>query len=207
MKNDHYEVELYEDFVDSLLPCLSPYQAMTYLYLFRNSSPQEGKLECRIGKRSMASQCCRSVRGTEISFAQMTSVLNGLEDMNCIRIKDSNREGTLYEVVPPLNVPIVAERLASTQIEDVDADYFNDPEKRIEVFERDQWTCQYCGEKVDEKNSTLDHFIPKSKGGGNNKENLRTACLACNSVKSGKSFEEAAPLILTSISKRRQRSG
>ena len=40
---------------------------------------------------------------------------------------------------------------------------------------------------------------------GSLKENLRTCCLICNSVKSGKSFEEAAPLILKSMQERRQR--
>jgi len=72
------------------------------------------------------------------------------------------------------------------------------------LFERDGWKCQYCGELVTEQTATLDHRIPVSKGGDDSEGNLATACLMCNSLKSGKSYEEAAPLILASI---RQRQG
>ena len=86
-----------------------------------------------------------------------------------------------------------------------DDDYFIDPEKRKIIFEEDNWICQYCGEKVTDKNATLDHYIPKCNKCNNNKENLRTSCIICNSVKSGKSYEEAAPLILKSIQERKSR--
>ena len=84
-------------------------------------------------------------------------------------------------------------------------DYFNDPKERILIFERDNCTCQYCGEKVTKDNATLDHYIPQSKGGKNTKDNLRTLCLVCNGIKSSKAFEEAAPFILKSIQERRKR--
>jgi len=88
----------------------------------------------------------------------------------------------------------------------VEEDYYNDTEKRKELYERDQWTCQYCGEKVSAENITLDHFIPYHSGGSNKKENLRTACLMCNSVKSGKTYEEAAIHLLKNIQQRRKRN-
>ncbi|MBY0246097.1 MAG: HNH endonuclease [Nitrospiraceae bacterium] len=78
-------------------------------------------------------------------------------------------------------------------------------EKRKEIYERDQWICQYCGDRVTPENATLDHFVPQCKSGTNKKENLRTACLLCNSVKSGKSYEEAAVYLLKSIQTRRGR--
>jgi 5-methylcytosine-specific restriction endonuclease McrA len=55
------------------------------------------------------------------------------------------------------------------------------------------------------KDSNARPYIPKSKSGRNNIDNLKTACLLCNSIKSGKSFEEAAPLLLKSITERRKR--
>jgi 5-methylcytosine-specific restriction endonuclease McrA len=64
----------------------------------------------------------------------------------------------------------------------------------------------YCGEKVSPKDVTLDHFIPQSKRGGNSKENLRTCCLRCNSIKSGKTYEEAAPFLLKSVQERKAKS-
>ncbi len=51
------------------------------------------------------------------------------------------------------------------------------------VFKRDNLKCQYCG-KLGTKNSmTLDHVIPRSRGGGNSYENVVTCCMPCNAKK------------------------
>ena len=131
--------------------------------------------------------------------------LNLLQQKGCIEIGNTNREGTLYNIILPNNIPIVIDK-QSTKNNKKDDDFFNDHDKRKLIYESDQWTCQYCGDKVTLENITLDHFIPKSKGGQNNKENLRTCCLMCNSIKSGKTFKEAAPYLLKSIKERRQKS-
>jgi 5-methylcytosine-specific restriction endonuclease McrA len=48
---------------------------------------------------------------------------------------------------------------------------------RRAVFARDEWTCQYCGSRA---NLTVDHVIPKSKGGGSSWENIVASCAPCN---------------------------
>jgi 5-methylcytosine-specific restriction endonuclease McrA len=48
---------------------------------------------------------------------------------------------------------------------------------RRAVFARDGWTCQYCGAR---SNLTVDHVIPKSKGGSSNWENIVASCAPCN---------------------------
>jgi 5-methylcytosine-specific restriction endonuclease McrA len=48
---------------------------------------------------------------------------------------------------------------------------------RRAVFARDQWTCQYCGSR---SNLTVDHVIPKSKGGLSSWENIVASCAPCN---------------------------
>jgi len=53
---------------------------------------------------------------------------------------------------------------------------------RFNVFLRDKFTCQYCG---DRKDLTFDHLLPKSKGGLTNWENVVTACSSCNVQKGG----------------------
>ena len=53
---------------------------------------------------------------------------------------------------------------------------------RFNVFLRDKFTCQYCGNKND---LTFDHLLPKSKGGLTNWENVVTACSVCNVKKGG----------------------
>ena len=48
---------------------------------------------------------------------------------------------------------------------------------RRAVFARDSWTCQYCGSR---SNLTVDHVIPRSKGGSSSWENIVASCAPCN---------------------------
>lgn len=59
---------------------------------------------------------------------------------------------------------------------------------RQNIFRRDGHSCQYCGTTDD---LTLDHVIPKSRGGKTNWDNLLTACKRCNSRKGDFTPEEA----------------
>ena len=195
-----------EDFVDYLMPDLMPYETSLYLFLLRNTLLLDGRPTIRIGKRTIAGRYGIGVRSKKTNFAHITRVVGELQRKGCLLIGDTSRDGTLYTVIPPREVPLVAEKLAAASPEERDEDdYYTDPERRLVVFERDGWTCQYCGEAVTVDNATLDHFVPQCAGGTHAKSNLRTACLVCNGVKSGKSFEEAAPAILRSIQERRSR--
>jgi CRISPR/Cas system Type II protein with McrA/HNH and RuvC-like nuclease domain len=59
---------------------------------------------------------------------------------------------------------------------------------RTRIYKRDNYQCVYCGSN---KELTLDHVVPKSKGGGNEWTNLVTSCFKCNLKKGSKSPEEA----------------
>src|ERR1700729_4118457 len=48
---------------------------------------------------------------------------------------------------------------------------------RRAVFARDDWTCQYCGSR---QQLTVDHVVPRSKGGGSTWDNIVAACAPCN---------------------------
>lgn len=54
------------------------------------------------------------------------------------------------------------------------------PLSKYNIFKRDGYKCQYCGSK---NNLTLDHVIPRSKGGKDTWKNLVTACQECNQLK------------------------
>ena len=60
---------------------------------------------------------------------------------------------------------------------------------RREIFLRDHYTCQYCGRSAHDL--TIDHVMPKSRGGMHTWENLVSACKECNHHKGGHTPEEA----------------
>src|ERR687895_1056669 len=60
---------------------------------------------------------------------------------------------------------------------------------RREVFARDGHTCQYCGRQTHDL--TLDHIVPRHRGGAHTWDNLVTACKGCNHRKGAKTPEEA----------------
>lgn len=64
-------------------------------------------------------------------------------------------------------------------------------EIRAAVFERDKFTCTYCGERGGKLE--CDHIHPISKGGSNELDNLTTACFACNRSKHSKTLAEWRP--------------
>jgi 5-methylcytosine-specific restriction endonuclease McrA len=49
---------------------------------------------------------------------------------------------------------------------------------RRAVFARDRWTCQYCGGV--RGTLTIDHVVPRSRGGGSTWDNIVTCCAPCN---------------------------
>ena len=55
---------------------------------------------------------------------------------------------------------------------------------RFEVFKRDSFKCQYCGQAAPDVVLEVDHINPVSKGGDNNIVNLVTSCSDCNNGKS-----------------------
>jgi 5-methylcytosine-specific restriction endonuclease McrA len=65
---------------------------------------------------------------------------------------------------------------------------------RREIFMRDDYQCQYCGVRAREL--TLDHVVPKHRGGGHSWDNLVSACRPCNHRKGGKTVEEARMRLL-----------
>jgi 5-methylcytosine-specific restriction endonuclease McrA len=54
---------------------------------------------------------------------------------------------------------------------------------RFNVFLRDEWNCQYCGDHFKTPDLTFDHVVPKSRGGKTSWTNIVTACRTCNTQK------------------------
>lgn len=61
---------------------------------------------------------------------------------------------------------------------------------RRNIYKRDEWKCVYCKKDGKSNNLTLDHVVPRSKGGKDTWENLVTCCTNCNSEKADLEIEE-----------------
>jgi len=70
------------------------------------------------------------------------------------------------------------------------------PRKQAKLRFRDSilvawgYCCAYCGEMLNEHNTTLDHVVPRHAGGLTERRNLIAACFGCNSNKSGREWKE-----------------
>ena len=73
------------------------------------------------------------------------------------------------------------------------------PLTRRNVFQRDHHTCQYCGYRGDKL--SIDHVIPRSRGGQDTWENVTTACIRCN-VRKGNRTPKEAEMPLSSVPRR-----
>jgi 5-methylcytosine-specific restriction endonuclease McrA len=62
---------------------------------------------------------------------------------------------------------------------------------RINVYTRDGFRCQYCGERKTMRHLNYDHVVPRVRGGKTVWENIVTSCYACNDRKGSRTPEEA----------------
>ena len=65
------------------------------------------------------------------------------------------------------------------------------PLSRRTVMARDQYTCQYCGAAPVKADLTIDHVLPRSRGGVTEWENVVVACRSCNQKKGNRTPKEA----------------
>lgn len=70
------------------------------------------------------------------------------------------------------------------------------PFSRRNLFLRDGLRCQYCGEKSSSEDLSIDHIVPRSRGGTSTWTNCVLACLACNVRKGDRTPEEARMKLL-----------
>jgi hypothetical protein len=179
------------DIVDLLQPLLLPYEAASYWYMFRHSILKNGDVYVRVSVRGMAKNIITSSSGQSesLSYSSVQNALTGLENKEVIKkVGDTNREGTLYQIFLPEEIKICQERMVEKQVESLpivdpkkELDYYNIPDNRIKIFERDGYKCKYCEKQLTRFSATLDHIQPVSEGGDNSYNNLMTSCLHCNS--------------------------
>lgn len=66
---------------------------------------------------------------------------------------------------------------------------------RFNVLLRDSFSCQYCGEAPHPRELTMDHVMPRARGGPTRWNNVVAACRPCNHKKGNRTPEEARMLL------------
>jgi len=77
------------------------------------------------------------------------------------------------------------------------------PLTRRTVLLRDRHTCQYCGRQPGKANLTVDHVLPRCRGGQTTWDNVAAACRSCNQRKGNRTPEEANMVLLSRPSRPR----
>ena len=67
---------------------------------------------------------------------------------------------------------------------------------RFNVFLRDGWECQYCGDAFPTHSLTFDHVMPRSRGGRTSWDNIVTACQDCNTRKGNRTVKQCGMMPL-----------
>lgn len=194
--------ELVAAIIDFLQPLLEPYEAAIYWRLFRLSVLGDGTQYVRTSTRSLRSGVIvsRSGQSNDLGYAAVQTALQGLESKKVItRAGETTREGTLYKICLPEEIPLCQERMKTAVAEEptrtvdqaVELDYYNIAENREKIFERDAYKCYYCQKQLTRFTATLDHIQPVSRGGDNSFSNLVTACLHCNSKRGNRPIMDA----------------
>ena len=109
-----------------------------------------------------------------------------------IRLEEASQQGALFSPIQISDVFVQSEPPARTDLTE-DAIQIPLPKARIhkhELYGQQEGKCAGCHYFLPFRNMTIDHIVPQSKGGTDEKENLQLLCNACNSTKSTRSQTE-----------------
>ncbi|MFC5451134.1 HNH endonuclease [Paenibacillus aestuarii] len=103
-----------------------------------------------------------------------------------MRGKTDNGRKWHQEVDPELAITLVKERAAIVMNRHTIRRLYSNKEFRRFILERDQYTCRFCGQYGD----TIDHMLPRAKGGHTTPDNCVCACNTCNQSKADRDIDE-----------------
>ena len=106
--------------------------------------------------------------------------------MQSSRSQPSDSNGSVGTPRGPIRLPRVIVLLTYDRVPKRHVRY-----SRLNIFARDKFTCQYCGQRPHRSQLNLDHVIPRSLGGRTTWENVVCSCVECNRRKGGRTPKQA----------------
>jgi len=176
--------EFIEQFQDYLGPRLDTYEQAIYLYIFRHSR-LKGLEEATIGFKSARKKMALGIgkKGSAPSEHIIYEKLRSLSAKGCISVAGTERSGSRIRLFLPAEIPgiiPVSEVARLVTLEDMD--FFNVPENRLAILEREKWKCFYCLKKLNEQNYVIEHVVSRPSG-NDSYRNVVAACANCNNKK------------------------
>jgi hypothetical protein len=183
---------LWKQFEDVLVPGLrlSHTDRAVYSHLIRHTLI-EGKARLRFSIPWLS-------RGARVTATPTRQALHRLVDKGAIRLVERTRLGHLIEVRRPEQIrPALkmrtfapsegsAMRRAGVATDLEEMDFLRTRHLREAIHKRDRGVCFYCLYRLKPGTRCLDHVVPRVRSGRNSYRNLVSACIECNSRKSGK---------------------
>lgn len=115
-----------------------------------------------------------------------------------IEVVEYSRDRTIKGVKQDYPMPSVVRVLKRFKRDNISIHF-----SRINIYNRDDFTCQYCSQKFDTEDLTFDHVVPRSQGGKTCWANIATCCVNCNSEKGSRTPQEAGMKLLRTPKKPR----
>ena len=179
------------EFQDYLAPKLDTYEQAIYLYIFRHSK-LIGLDEVTLGFKSARSRiaCGTGEKGKPMSENSAYKKLRSLEEKGVIKILRTEHTGRLIRLFLPHEIPsMIPQEKEKTKINIEDMDFFEVPENRLSILEREKHRCFYTLFKLDEKNFVNDHVVSRPDG-NNNYRNVVAASREANNKKGSMHAED-----------------
>ncbi len=137
-----------------------------------------------IGTTTVRTAICMIYRSAARAFDPEESQTHDFDSWSSLRVSEGEpciRTVRLRIKVPEIIVLTQYEAIPSRRV----------PFSRRNIYRRDHNRCQYCGARPNMDDLTIDHVLPRSKGGVSTWENCVLACLRCNRRKSNRTMRDA----------------
>ncbi len=183
MATENFDAQFFF-YLDHIAPHLDVYEQTVYLYLLGKalSADQDVVVQSiKSGRLQMGFGAGDNLK--PMSETSATKRVRSLQDKGLIEVLGAERAGTRFRVT----MPFAAEAFQPQEVPDFlrpleVVDFFQEPEGRVAILEREDWKCFYCGVKLDSANHVMEHVVSRPAG-RNTCDNIVASCRSCNNKK------------------------
>ena len=173
-----------EHFQDYLAPKLDVYEQAVYLYILRHSR-LVGRPTVTVELKSARHKIARGLgkRGGPIAVRTCLEKLRSLDAKGCIKLLEQGEDAPDVRVLLPSEMPgLIAGTQRPAPPDLGQMDFFNVPQNRRLILEREEGRCFYCLKKVNDSSAVFDHVSRRSLG-DETYRNIVASCRRCNNRK------------------------